>query len=590
MEDKEPVQRRDYLGVALFTCILYGVVLAVGGPLTLHEGVLPQTTKAMLANHDWIVPRYGDAPWLERPPLPQWISCAICTLIGHCDQEWNIRIGPALAGLFTVLITTWLAGRLYGRIVGILSGLMLATMYNFVRYSTLAEADIFLAPIVAGALAIFAYLEILRNPGEPPTAEISSPATPSAESRNFFGTRSAYVLAFFVLLGMTNLAKGLVFGTVIVLAPVGVYLLWNWNWSSILRYTWLWGWLAFFAVALPWPLLVINAGYGDAIDVWKFDLGGRLNANYLAEPPWYYFVCLLWVPQPWAFAAFMGLALSFPRLRKPEAKADRFVWCWAWAPLLVFSISQGKHHHYMLHYLAPWAILSAQATLWSWERIREHWQRRWAIPIAIAVLGEIAIAVLARRIPGPSWTFPALLTVYPLAILGGWWFALNRRPQMALMGSFAMILLLYCTFFAYKGAYLHRSREDTAFLHQARQMVPLDQPLMINSAEEALEGLRMQFYIGDSVYFLHNLSFVRDDRVRSPDVYVVTRYNRMPVLKKYGEVEPLLKCKQSRRETSEEDRWTLFRVHLREDLPRKNAAVRISPMQAMYRVPGPDLD
>src|SRR5206468_1855650 len=117
--------------------------------------------------------------------------------------------------------------------------------------------------------------------------------------RGFVGTRPWSVLAFFVLLGMTNLAKGLVFGTVIVLAPVGIFLLWNFRWASITRYLWLWGWLAFAAVALPWPLLVVYSGWGDAVDVWRFDLFGRLNQNYLGEPWWYYFMCLLWVPQPW---------------------------------------------------------------------------------------------------------------------------------------------------------------------------------------------------------------------------------------------------------------------------------------------------
>lgn len=533
MLNLEPVQRRDYLCSALFTVVLYAVVLAAGGPLTLHEGVLAQTTKAMLANHDWLVPRYGDAPWLERPPLPQWIACAICAVIGHCDQEWNVRIGPALAGLTTVLLTTWLAGRLFGRVIGILSGLMLATMYNFLRYSTLAEADIFLAPIVAAALGVFAYIEILR------AGSVSDGQTGS-ESRNFFGKRPWCVLGFFVLLGMTNLAKGLIFGTVIVLAPVGVYLLWNFRWTSITRYLWLWGWLAFFAVAIPWPLLVVNSDYGDAVDVWRFDLFGRLNQNYLAEPAWYYFVCLLWVPQPWSIAVLVGLVLSFKRLWQAGSPADRFVWCWAWMPLLVFSLSQGKHHHYMLHYMAPWAILAAQATVWAWQRFT------------------------ASR---------------P-----------NLRPGVALVVSFGSLFLLYAAGFVYKGAYLHRSREDTAFLHEARGAVPYDQPLMINSADEALEGLRMQFYIGDTVYFLHNLSFVRDDRVGTSDVYVVTRYNRMPELEKYGHVEPILRCKRSRREQSEADRWTLFHLHLRDDLPRKSANIRISPMQAMYREPGPSLD
>ncbi len=506
--------------------LLYAVVLAAGGPLTLHEGVLSQTTKAMLGNHDWLVPRYGDAPWLERPPLPQWISCAICAVLGHCDSEWNIRVGSALAGLITVLLTVWIAGRLFGRGVGIVSGLALATMYNFVRYSTLAEADIFLAPIVAGALGLLAYTEIIRMPQE-------------NERDSFVGRRPWCVLGFFVLLGMTNLVKGLVFGTVIVLAPVGIYLLWNLRWQSIARYLWLWGWLVFFAVALPWPLLVYQV-HPDVLEVWKFDLVGRLNNHYLAQPPWYYFECLLWVPQPWTFLALLGMGLSFKKLWKGGSPAQRFVWCWAWMPLLVFSLSQGKHHHYMLHYLAPWAILAAQGTVWVWQKVFERWQL--------------------------------------------------QRPAAALVGGFALLFVLYGTFFIYKGAYLHRSREDTAFLHEVRRTVPLDKPLMINSADEALEGLRMQFYIGDSVYFLHNLSFVLDNRVPTSEVYVVTRFSRRPELEKYGQVEPLARCKYSRRETSAADRWTLFRLHLRDDLPRKRADVHISPMQAMYRAPGPTLD
>jgi 4-amino-4-deoxy-L-arabinose transferase-like glycosyltransferase len=577
----EPVERRDYIHVGLFTALLYVVVLAVGGPLTMHEGVLSQTTKAMFTNHDWLVPRYGDAPWLERPPLPQWISCAICAVIGHCDREWNIRIGSALAGLVTVLLTVWLAGRLFGRGVALLSGLALATMYNFVRYSTLAEADIFLAPIVAGALCAFAYTELMRAPGE-------------GENRNFFGKRPWCVVVFFLLLGMTNLAKGLIFGMVIVMAPIGVYMLWNdrvqkvlifaglfawaflvkmlillavlfewefllemrgramllgmaplgmyflWNIRLYTRYVWLWGWLGAAAIALPWPLLIVHAGYQDAIEVWKFDLVGRLSGNYLGEKPWYYLECLTWVLQPWLIPALVGMAITWRKVWHEGSAANRFLWCWAWLPLLVFSMSDGKHHHYMLHYLAPWAILAAQGTVWLWQRAAERW---------------------------------------PL-----------RRPDVLLVSGFASLLILYCAGFAIKGEYWHRSRADTAFLYEARRLVPRDQPLMINSADEALEGLRMQFYIGDTVYFLHNLSFVLDERVHTAKVYVVTRYNRHAELEKYGHAEPLLKCKEARREKNQDDRWTLFRVHLRDDLPRKSADVRISPMQAMYRADGPRLD
>ncbi len=576
MEALTPVRPRDYFLVGIFTLALYTVMIVVGGPLTMHEGVLSQTTKAMLADGDWLVPHYGEAPWIERPPLPQWISCVLCTILGGCEVEWQVRVGAMLAGLLTILLTVRLSGRMFGRGVAIVSGLILATMYNFARYSTLAEADIFLAPIVGGVISVFAHLEMDRPPTE-------------GESRNVFGTRPWAVLLFFILLGMTNLAKGLVFGTVIALAPIGTYLLWNFQWSHIARYCWLWGWLAFFAVALPWPLLV-HQRIPDAIEVWWIDLFGRLYQNYLGQPAWYYFFCLLWVPQPWTLAAFVGLALTFKRLWRGDSAAHRLIWCWAWMPLLVFSISQGKHHHYMLHYMAPWAILAAQATVWVWSHASERLRSRWVLPIGAAVAADVAIGFLGHRLPGPSWFVPALLIGCPSILVAGWYFGFHRRPDAAIAGGFCVLALLFCAAFTYKGAYLHRSIDDTAFLEEARAAVPANRPLMINSADEALEGLRMLFYMQDRAHFLHNLTFLHDRRITDPEVYVVTRFNRKGHLDKYGEVEPLLKCKHSRREQSEEDRWTLFRIRLRDDFVHRDANVRITPMQAMYRKPGPNLD
>ena len=110
---KESPRLSDYLLIATFCATLYGLVLTAGGPLTMHEGVLSQTSKHMLADNDWLVPHFGDAPWLERPPLPQWITVGIAKILGRCDQEWIVRIGPARSGIFTVLLTVWMGGRLF---------------------------------------------------------------------------------------------------------------------------------------------------------------------------------------------------------------------------------------------------------------------------------------------------------------------------------------------------------------------------------------------------------------------------------------------------------------------------------------------
>src|SRR5438128_154634 len=89
---------------------------------------------------------------------------------------------------------------------------------------------------------------------------------------------------------------------------------------------------------------------------------------------------------------------------------------------------------------------------------------------------------LPRRRRG--WSLPALLSLFPVFVLSGWWFALHHRRGVSLIGGFALVFAMYSMFFAYKGIYLHRSREDTAFLREVRRQVPLDQPLMINSADE----------------------------------------------------------------------------------------------------------
>src|SRR5438132_481263 len=82
------------------------------------------------------------------------------------------------------------------------------------------------------------------------------------------------VLSFFLVLGLTNLAKGLFFGTIFVCIPCAVYLAWNVDWKAIRRYFWLPGWVGYVAVGSLWALAAYWQ-YPDVIDFWKHDYGGR---------------------------------------------------------------------------------------------------------------------------------------------------------------------------------------------------------------------------------------------------------------------------------------------------------------------------
>ena len=100
----------DYLLLAGFCAVLFGYVAISGRPLTLHEARLPETSREMMARGDWLVPMDGDRPWLERPPFPHWCMMVVAKAIRQrCDNEWSVRIPPALAGLLTVIMSAQIA-------------------------------------------------------------------------------------------------------------------------------------------------------------------------------------------------------------------------------------------------------------------------------------------------------------------------------------------------------------------------------------------------------------------------------------------------------------------------------------------------
>src|SRR5207244_2391048 len=100
---------------------------------------------------------------------------------------------------------------------------------------------------------------------------------------------------------------------------------------------------------------------------------------------------------------------TWPRLRGQGRTPERFLWCWALLPLFLLSLAQGKHHHYLLHALAPWAILAALGAVRLWEWLRQwSWYRApWLVLLTVVLPGEAALAVLAPRVQAPEWFVPA---------------------------------------------------------------------------------------------------------------------------------------------------------------------------------------
>lgn len=571
---------KQYALLAAFSLALFGVSLVGGRPLSRHEAVLPETAREMLADGDWVVPKNGGRPWLESPPLPQWVTVAVSAVVGRCDEVWIVRLAPMLVGVGIVCLTGWMASVWFGPTVGLLAGLVTATIQEIARYAWLAEDEIFLCGLVAVTMALFVRNEFAVPREEPPALR-------------FLGGRSAGVWAFFVALGATNLAKGVLFGMVLSAAPIAAFLFWNKDMLRVRRYLWLWGWLTTLAVGVAWPLAVYQR-YPDVTDVWFFDQMGRVGGQYeaISRPLWYYLLKLPEVLAPWSVMAVLGLVLSRRAALFGRYSPERFLWCWAIVPIAILSVPHGKHHHYLLHFLAPWGVLAATALVWLRGRLLA-WRHRARAPLFIFLLiglpAAVVLALLGNKLPGPWWLPLTLAPTLALAAAIVPWGVLHPRGLTAAGTLFGVLLVSYWFGHVYAGKYADKYRFDAAFFRQAPQHVPADAAILVDGSMGQLDAFHPLFYLRGRGEALHNLSFLLDERYAGRDAFVLTYQSNRGKLARYGAVEPLASSEKSWRDGVVNDPITLYRLRFATDLVRFPGQVRISPMQAMRYAKGPYL-
>ncbi len=568
--------RMDRLLLAGYCLLLFSFDLVSQRSLTIHESVHCVNIREMLADGDWIIPHYGGRPWLERPPLPFWLTAPVVRCLG--DNTVAYRLGPLLVACGCVLLVAGMAARWYGRGVGVLSGLILATIREFAHYATAPECDMFLCGVVTLALALFVRLEFHLRPAV-------------HESGGLMGRRPWALLGFFSCLGLANLVKGLCFGDLLVVLPVAGYLLLGpGRWALLRRYVWLPGWLAFLVIGSAWPVAAWLR-YPDIVELWNSDYAGRLTDGYMGEPAWYYAVNLPYILLPWSPVAVLGLASTRAGVRGQGRTPERLLWVWALAPLLLLSIPQGKHHHYLLSALTPWAILSAVGLvrLWQWLP-RQRWLHTpWPALVAVALPGEVLLALSARYLGGLADWQPALLLGWPVLVIAGWWTACQPDLQRAGLALFALLVPAYWLGHAFASMRDDTYAEDRRFVVQVRQQLPAQASLLVvNGDDGPLSASWMLFYLEGRAQLLHNPTFLLGQLPRAP-IYLIARQDLGVQLSWYGQTECVLSSRRSRDERTSQERYALYRWQRYQGLCLHPDPVRISPMQATGRAAGPSL-
>jgi 4-amino-4-deoxy-L-arabinose transferase-like glycosyltransferase len=305
--------------------------------LSSHEALVAEGAREIVLSNDWLVPRIGGTPWLEKPPLSHWVVASLGKIGGRVD-EGLARFPSALAVLVLGLVITRVVSRRLHSSRGTLAGLCLVTSAWAVSRGRLADCDMLLASLVGISLGAF--------------DELRWQTTKQCPMRKT-------VFAFYAALGALSLVKGIVFGSVLVLSVVLLVLLWDRDRTTLRRLLDPLGIALALGVTLAWPLSVI-ARYPEALSLWREHLLGRLGSSRFAgESLWEYGSWPFVAGLPWTPMVLIGAVESWRRARSGRFGCDRLLWAWFCVPIFLVSISAARNSHYLLPALAPTAFWAA---------------------------------------------------------------------------------------------------------------------------------------------------------------------------------------------------------------------------------------
>lgn len=345
----------------------------LGGSRTLisHEAYLAVTAREMLATGDWIIPRFGGIPRLQKPPLGYWSAAISAWFLGGLD-ETAARLPAAISSVALVLLIGLWATKWYGRRAGLCAALIHATSVHYLLHAREATVDMLLCLIMTAAM----YLISTQPDVEP-------------------GRRTQWRwLGIYGLLGFSWLAK-FHYGPVLVLVPCVVHGLIQkpgffkkpgFYFTRVLNPL---GLLLFALIALPWPIAVLRE-LPEAWSVWRHETVGRALGEMKAEPFWYFAVVFSWVTLPWLPLLMFSLRDAIRRGWQNTDSRERFLWVWIVVQIAIISLSSSKHRNYILPVMPAVSLLCGSYLARNFDHV---WRLRFAATAALGlnVIGSLVV-------------------------------------------------------------------------------------------------------------------------------------------------------------------------------------------------------
>jgi 4-amino-4-deoxy-L-arabinose transferase-like glycosyltransferase len=390
------------------------------------EATYAESSREMLAAHNWLVPLYDGQPFFDKPPLFFMLQAGSFSVFGA--TELAARLVSAVSAVALLLVVGWFGSRLFNRDVGRNSAVMFAVLPATFALSSYAIVDMTFTLFLFGGCALVTVAVLQDRP------------------------RLQY--AGYVLLAAAVLTKGplaLVLAGIAFLVSLAVAPAAR---APLLRLRWGRGLLIILALSAPWFFYMWRR-FGDAFivgyalkeNLWLFS--GSLygsQRSVLFYPKVMLVGLLPWTPLLLGRLVDAGRGL---RISTPE----RLLWSWAVVVVGFFTISGFKLDHYVFPAAPALCILCAHA----WDAARRAEKPPVGIVVGLAVIPLLLVAAGIVLIPGLNRVpleLPTAARLLPIALIASGiammaQVARRWRPSpipfaavAGLLASYAMVLTI----------------------------------------------------------------------------------------------------------------------------------------------------
>lgn len=471
-----------------------------------HEAYTIVPAREMLRTGDYVVPRFGGLPRLQKPPLIYWTILASAKLTGGLDFE-SARLPIALSGLLLAGVMAAWAYKWYGGPAAVGAAAAQFTSAYVLVFARKAEADILLVLLIAAAL----YLIANHEPGE-------------SRRTSFLRWLGVWACAALSWLGKFH------FGPAMIFTPAVAWLILERRWRFLFGLFNPAGILLCAVAAGIWPVLVLNR-LPEAWSVWQAETLGRAVGELGRQPLWFYLPHLAIWTLPWTLFAVLAwpascrdaLGPAFARLRQTSGErgglvtqcdrfwrnlietgssGERFLWIWLAVTFAIVTASANKHPHYIMPALPAFSLWTGRRFSQLAEQARSGkrllpWPAATALT-ATGIAAFVAPMALRDRLPEEIPLGTLLLVVGPATtgLVATAWLLVSRR--IAAAGAVAAVAWVFA--FAVMTGWLipgqdHRSGAYR-FVQDLRQRLGEQAPIGVYHMDQDA----VVWYLGEPVF------------------------------------------------------------------------------------------